>query len=127
MEKYKAVKCELRSAKTSHAKQLENRFVTNIPEVMWKSLQELTRYKTKSPVPSDADPEMPANLKASLPNFSRGQVQAHTAIPKLSPIPTPFITETNTVRGMFCKLDKNKTAGPDRLIPALPKKTGPSL
>lgn len=54
MEKYKAVKCELEpaisKAKTSYAKKLENTFVTNIPKVMWKSLQEVT----KSPVPSDA-------------------------------------------------------------------------
>ncbi|KAK3539400.1 hypothetical protein QTP70_006298 [Hemibagrus guttatus] len=84
---------EIRVAKRSYAKKLENQFSSNDPASVWKGLKDITNYK----IPSSSTED-----------------EAHE---RQSPPPALRISEDD-VRQIFLKQKRRKAPGPDGVTPA---------
>ncbi|KAK3531508.1 hypothetical protein QTP70_023863 [Hemibagrus guttatus] len=90
---------EIRVAKRSYAKKLENQFSCNDPASVWKGLKDITNYKTPSPS-TEANQQLAEDLNDNPP-----------------PPPALRISEDD-VRQIFLKQKRRKAPGPDGVKPA---------
>ncbi|KAK3508723.1 hypothetical protein QTP70_004266 [Hemibagrus guttatus] len=91
---------EIRVAKRSYAKKLENQFSSNDPASVWKGLKDITNYKTPSPS-TEANQQLAEDLNGNPP----------------PPPPALWISEDD-VRQIFLKQKRRKAPGPDGVTPA---------
>ncbi|KAK3508354.1 hypothetical protein QTP70_022935, partial [Hemibagrus guttatus] len=133
---------EIRVAKRSYAKNLENQLSSNDPASVWKGLKDITNYKTPSPS-TEANQQLAEDLNEFYCRFETAGLTPHApsehlstqpltppATP-LSPRPALRISEDD-VRQIFLKQKKRKSPGPagsfERLVLAYLKNiTGPLL
>ncbi|KAK3525520.1 hypothetical protein QTP86_033934 [Hemibagrus guttatus] len=119
---------EIRVAKRSYAKKLENQFSANDPASVWKGLKDITNYKTPSPS-TEANQQLAEDLNEFYCRFETAGLTPHApsehlstqpltppATP-LSPPPALWISEDD-VRQIFPKQKKRKAPGPDGVTPA---------
>ncbi|KAK3547063.1 hypothetical protein QTP86_009574 [Hemibagrus guttatus] len=119
---------EIRVAKRSYAKKLENQFSANDPVSVWKGLKDITNYKTPSPS-TEANQQLAEDLNEFYCRFETAGLTPHApsehlstqpltppATP-LSPPPALRISE-DYVRQIFLKQKKRKAPGPDGVTPA---------
>ncbi|KAK3518670.1 hypothetical protein QTP70_007158 [Hemibagrus guttatus] len=119
---------EIRVAKRSYAKKLENQFSANDPVSVWKGLKDITNYKTPSPS-TEANQQLAEDLNEFYCRFETAGLTPHApsehlstqpltppATP-LSPPPALQISE-DYVRQIFLKQKKRKAPGPDGVTPA---------
>ncbi|KAK3538473.1 hypothetical protein QTP86_003690 [Hemibagrus guttatus] len=119
---------EIRVAKRSYAKKLENQFSSNDPASVWKGLKDITNYKTPSPSTA-ANQQLAEDLNEFYFRFETAGLTPHVpsenlstqpltppATP-LSPTPALRISEDD-VRQIFLKQKRRKAPGPDSVTPA---------
>ncbi|KAK3509776.1 hypothetical protein QTP70_009986 [Hemibagrus guttatus] len=119
---------EIRVAKRSYAKKLENQFSSNDPASVWKGLKDITNYKTPSPS-TEANQQLAEDLNEFYCRFETAGLTPHApsehlstqpltppATP-LSPPPALRISEDD-VRQIFLKQKRRKAPGPDGVTPA---------
>ncbi|KAK3521127.1 hypothetical protein QTP86_013011 [Hemibagrus guttatus] len=118
---------EIRVAKRSYVKKLENQFSSNDPASVWKGLKDITNYKTPSPS-TEANQQLAEDLNEFYCRFeTAGQTphdpSEHLSTQPLTPPATPLspppahrIIEDD-VRQMFLKQKKRKAPGPDGVTP----------
>ncbi|KAK3551831.1 hypothetical protein QTP70_028999 [Hemibagrus guttatus] len=119
---------EIRVAKRSYAKKLENQFSSNDPASVWKGLKDITNYKTPSPS-TEANQQLAEDLNEFYCRFETAGLTSHApsenlstrpltppATP-LSPPPALRISEDD-VRQIFLKQKRRKAPGPDGVTPA---------
>ncbi|KAK3555538.1 hypothetical protein QTP86_021797, partial [Hemibagrus guttatus] len=119
---------EIRVAKRSYAKKLENQFSANDPASVWKGLKYITNYKTPSPS-TEANQQLAEDLNEFYCRFETAGLTPHApsehlSIQPLTPPATPLspppalrISEDD-VRQIFLKQKKRKAPGPDGVTPA---------
>ncbi|KAK3522700.1 hypothetical protein QTP86_030096, partial [Hemibagrus guttatus] len=119
---------EVRVAKRSYAKKLENQFSSNDPASVWKGLKFITNYKTPSPS-TEANQQLAEDLNEFYCRFETAGLTPHApsehlSIQPLTPPATPLspppalrISEYD-VRQIFLKQKKRKAPGPDGVTPA---------
>ncbi|KAK3556754.1 hypothetical protein QTP70_016697, partial [Hemibagrus guttatus] len=116
---------EIRVAKRSYAKNLENQFSSNVPASVWKGLKDITNYKTPSPS-TEANQKLAEDLNEFYCRFETAGLTPHapsenlstqqlTATP-LSPPPALRISEDD-VRQIFLKQKRRKAPDPDSVTP----------
>ncbi|KAK3507917.1 hypothetical protein QTP70_002915, partial [Hemibagrus guttatus] len=118
---------EIRVAKRSYAKKLENQFSANDPASVWKGLKYITNYKTPSPS-TEANQQLAEDLNEFYCRFETAGLTPHApsehlSIQPLTPPATPLspppalrISEDD-VRQIFLKQKKRKAPGPDGVTP----------
>ncbi|KAK3570721.1 hypothetical protein QTP86_025265 [Hemibagrus guttatus] len=118
---------EIRVAKRSYAKKLENQFSANDPASVWKGLKYITNYKTPSPS-TEANQQLAEDLNEFYCRFETAILTPHApsehlSIQPLTPPATPLspppalrISEDD-VRQIFLKQKKRKAPGPDGVTP----------
>ncbi|KAK3572430.1 hypothetical protein QTP86_032650 [Hemibagrus guttatus] len=118
---------EIRVAKRSYAKKLENQFSANDPASVWKGLKYITNYKTPSPS-TEANQQLAEDLNEFYFRFETAGLTPHApsehlSIQPLTPPATPLspppalrISEDG-VRQIFLKQKKRKAPGPDGVTP----------
>ncbi|KAK3565557.1 hypothetical protein QTP86_012217 [Hemibagrus guttatus] len=118
---------EIRVAKRSYAKKLENQFSANDPASVWKGLKFITNYKTPSPS-TEANQQLAEDLNEFYCRFETAGLTPHApsehlSIQPLTPPATPLspppalrISEDD-VRQIFLKQKKRKAPGPDGVTP----------
>ncbi|KAK3558743.1 hypothetical protein QTP86_028030 [Hemibagrus guttatus] len=119
---------EIRVAKRSYAKKLENQFSSNDPASVWKGLKYITNYKTPSPS-TEANQQLAEDLNEFYCRFETAGLTPHApsehlSIQPLTPPATPLspppalrISEDD-VRQIFLKQKRRKAPGPDGVTPA---------
>ncbi|KAK3508078.1 hypothetical protein QTP70_012392 [Hemibagrus guttatus] len=118
---------EIRVAKRSYAKNLENQFSSNDPASVWKGLRDITNYKTPSPS-TEANQQLTEDLNEIYCRFETAGLTPHAPSEHLStqpPNPPPH-THTHTtlqiseddMRQIFLKQKRRKAPGPDGVTPA---------
>ncbi|KAK3524902.1 hypothetical protein QTP86_011402 [Hemibagrus guttatus] len=118
---------EIRVAKRSYAKNLENQFSSNDPASVWKGLKYITNYKTPSPS-TEANQQLTEDLNEIYCRFETAGLTPHAPSEHLStqpPNPPPH-THTHTtlqiseddMRQIFLKQKRRKAPGPDGVTPA---------
>ncbi|KAK3531709.1 hypothetical protein QTP70_025937 [Hemibagrus guttatus] len=119
---------EIRVAKRSNAKNLENQFSSKDPASVWKGLKDIKNYKTPSPS-TEANQQLAEDLNEFYCRFETAGLTPHTRSENLSTQPltppaTPFspppalrISEDD-VRQIFLKQKRRKAPGPDGVTPA---------
>ncbi|KAK3526833.1 hypothetical protein QTP86_000695 [Hemibagrus guttatus] len=116
---------EIRVAKRSYAKKLENQFSSNDPASVWKGLKYITNYKTPSPS-TETNQQLAEDLNEFYCRFETASLTPHAPsehlsiqplTPPLSPPPALRISEDD-VRQIFLKQKKRKAPGPDGVTPA---------
>ncbi|KAK3535797.1 hypothetical protein QTP70_021110 [Hemibagrus guttatus] len=119
---------EIRVAKRSYAKKLENQFSSNDPASVWKGLKYITNYKTPSPS-TEANQQLAEDLNEFYCRFETASLTPHApsehlSIQPLTPPATPLspppalrISEDD-VRQIFLKQKKRKALGSDGVTPA---------
>ncbi|KAK3507233.1 hypothetical protein QTP70_011916 [Hemibagrus guttatus] len=115
---------EIRVAKRSYAKKLENQFSSNDPASVWKGLKDITNYKTPSPS-TEANQQLAEDLNEFYCRFETAGLTPHApstqpltppATP-LSPPPALRISEDDVCQ-IFLKQKRRKAPGPDGVTPA---------
>ncbi|KAK3550646.1 hypothetical protein QTP70_002344 [Hemibagrus guttatus] len=116
---------EIRVAKRSYAKKLENQFSSNDPASVWKGLKDITNYKT--PFPStEANQQLAEDLNEFYCRFETASLTPHAPSENLNtpskpppppPPPALWISEDD-VRQIFLKQKGRKAPGPDGVTPA---------
>ncbi|KAK3548505.1 hypothetical protein QTP70_013354 [Hemibagrus guttatus] len=119
---------EIRVAKRSYAKKLENQFSSNDPASVWKGLKDISNYKTPSPS-TEANQQLAEDLNEFYCRFETASLTPHApsehlstqpltppATP-LSSLPALWISEDD-VRQIFLKQKRRKAPGPDGVTPA---------
>jgi len=115
---------EIRVAKRTYAKRLEDQFTSNDSTSVWKGLRAITNYKTPSPC-TETNQQLANNLNEFYCRFEpphthsdhlSSQPLTPPAIP-LSPPPALQISEDD-VRQIFRKNKRRKEPGPDGVTPA---------
>ncbi|KAK3525532.1 hypothetical protein QTP86_033961 [Hemibagrus guttatus] len=116
---------EIRVAKRSYAKKLENQFSSNEPASVWKDLKDITNYKTPSPS-TEANQQLAEDLNEFYCRFETAGLTPHAPSENLSTQPltppaTPspaFRISEDDVRQIFLKQKRRKAPGPDGVTPA---------
>ncbi|KAK3558694.1 hypothetical protein QTP86_024504, partial [Hemibagrus guttatus] len=119
---------EIRVAKRSYAKKLENQFSSNDPASVWKGLKDITNYKTPSPS-TEANQQLAEDLNEFYCRFETAGLTPHAPSENLSTQPlTPPATplspplalwiSEDDVRQIFLKQKRRKAPGPDGVTPA---------
>ncbi|KAK3505621.1 hypothetical protein QTP70_021027 [Hemibagrus guttatus] len=122
---------EIRVAKRSYAKKLENQFSSNDPASVWKGLKDITNYKTPSPSTED-NQQLAEDLNEFYCRFETAGLTPHAPSEHLSTQPlTPLATplspppalriSEDDVRQIFLKQKRRKAPGPDGVTPAFLK------
>ncbi|KAI2661094.1 hypothetical protein H4Q32_030126 [Labeo rohita] len=115
---------EIRVAKRTYAKRLENQFTSNKPASVWNGLKAITNYKTPSPS-TEANQQLAEDLNEFYCRFETphtrsdylfSQLLTPPATP-LSPLPAFQISE-DEVHQVFRKNKRRKAPGPDGVTPA---------
>uniref|UniRef100_A0A8C2CQ77 Reverse transcriptase domain-containing protein n=1 Tax=Cyprinus carpio TaxID=7962 RepID=A0A8C2CQ77_CYPCA len=115
---------EIRAAKKTYAKKLEDQFTSNDSTSVWKGLRAITNYKTPSPC-TEANQRLANDLNEFYCRFETPHIHSDhlstqpltpPSIP-LSPPPALQISE-NDVRQVFRKNKRRKAPGPDGVTPA---------
>ncbi|KAL0175519.1 hypothetical protein M9458_027849, partial [Cirrhinus mrigala] len=104
---------EIRVAKRTYAKRLENQFTSNEPASVWKGLKAITNYKTPSPS-TEANQRLAEDLNEFYCRFDTPHTRSDDLF--LQPL-TPPISEDD-VRQVFRKKKRRKAPGPDGVTPA---------
>ncbi|KAK3537446.1 hypothetical protein QTP70_010415 [Hemibagrus guttatus] len=119
---------EIRVAKRSYAKKLENQFSSNDPASVWKGLRDITNYKTPSPSTED-NQQLAEDLNEFYCRFETAGLTPHApsehlSIQPLTPPATPLspppalrISEDDVCQ-IFLKQKRRKAPGPDSVTPA---------
>ncbi|KAK3506639.1 hypothetical protein QTP70_011245 [Hemibagrus guttatus] len=118
---------EIRVAKRSYAKKLENQFSSNDPASVWKGLKDITIYKTPSPS-TEANQQLAEDLNEFYCRFETAGLTPHAPSENLStqplippatnpPPPALWISEDD-VRQILMKQMRRKAPGPDGFTPA---------
>ncbi|KAK3554319.1 hypothetical protein QTP70_020816 [Hemibagrus guttatus] len=119
---------EIRVAKRSYAKKLENQFSSNNPASVWKGLKDITNYKTPSPS-IEANQQLAEDLNEFYCRFETAGLTPHAPSENLSTQPlTPPATPLSSlpalqisevdVRQIFLKQKRRKAPGPEGFTPA---------
>ncbi|KAK3546682.1 hypothetical protein QTP70_031390 [Hemibagrus guttatus] len=119
---------EIRVAKRSYTKKLENQFSSNDPASVWKGLKDITNYKTPSPS-TEANQQLAEDLNEFYCRFETAGLTPHAPSENLSTQPlTPPATplslppalriSEDDVRQIFLKQKRRKAPGPDGVTPA---------
>ncbi|KAK3520762.1 hypothetical protein QTP70_032338 [Hemibagrus guttatus] len=115
---------EIRVAKRSYAKKLENQFSSNDPVSVWKGLKDITNYKTPSPS-TEANHQLVEDLNEFYCRFETASLTPHAPSENLSTQPlTPPATPQalwiieDDVRQIFLKQKRRKAPGPYGVTPA---------
>ncbi|KAK3543486.1 hypothetical protein QTP70_023211, partial [Hemibagrus guttatus] len=122
---------EIRVAKRSYAKKLENQFSANDPASVWKGLKYITNYKTPSPS-TEANQQLAEDLNEFYCRFETAGLTPHApsehlSIQPLTPPATPLSSppalriSEDDVRQIFLKQKKRKAPGPDGVTPVCPR------
>ena len=115
---------EIRAAKKTYAKKLEDQFTSNDSTSVWRGLRAITNYKTPSPC-TEANQRLANDLNEFYCRFETPNTHSdhlptqpltHPAIPPSTP-PALQICEDD-VRQVFKKNKRRKAPGPDGVIPA---------
>ncbi|KAK3573365.1 hypothetical protein QTP86_024123 [Hemibagrus guttatus] len=123
-----ALNKEIRVAKRSYAKKLENQFSSNDPASVWKGLKDITNYKTPSPS-IEANQQLAEDLNEFYCRFETAGLTPHAPSENLSTQPlTPPATPLSSlpalqisevdVRQIFLKQKRRKAPGPEGFTPA---------
>ncbi|KAK3572785.1 hypothetical protein QTP86_007390 [Hemibagrus guttatus] len=118
---------EIRVAKRSYAKKLENQFSSNDPASVWKGLKDITNYKTPSPS-TEANQQLAEDLNEFYCRFETAGLTPHAPSENLStqpltsqqpppPPPALWISEDDVCQ-IFLKQKRRKAPGPDGVTPA---------
>ncbi|KAL0174659.1 hypothetical protein M9458_030627, partial [Cirrhinus mrigala] len=115
---------EIRAAKRTYAKRLEDQFASNDPASVWKGLKAITNYKTPSPS-TEVNQQLAEDLnefycRFETPHTRSDHLLAQPLTPPTnpsSPPPALQISEED-VRQVFRKNKRRKAPGPDGVTPA---------
>ncbi|KAK3526050.1 hypothetical protein QTP70_012885 [Hemibagrus guttatus] len=119
---------EIKVAKRSYAKKLENQFSSNDPASVWKGLKDITNYKTPSPN-TEANQQLAEDLNEFYCKFETTGLTPHAPSEHLStqpltppatlfsPPPALRISEDDVCQ-IFLKQKRRKSPGPDGVTPA---------
>ncbi|KAL0169001.1 hypothetical protein M9458_037223, partial [Cirrhinus mrigala] len=115
---------EIRAAKRTYAKRLEDQFASNDPASVWKGLKAITNYKTPSPS-TEVNQQLAEDLNEFYCRFETPHTHSdHLLTQPLTPPTNPFssppalqISEED-VRQVFRKNKRRKAPGPDGVTPA---------
>ncbi|KAK3534853.1 hypothetical protein QTP86_028549, partial [Hemibagrus guttatus] len=118
---------EIRVAKRSYAKKLENQFSSNDPASVWKGLRDITNYKTPSPS-TEANQQLTEDLNEFYCRFETPGLTPHAPSEHLStqpltpprnpPLPPALRISEDDVRQIFLKQKRRNAPGPDGVTPA---------
>ncbi|KAL0159063.1 hypothetical protein M9458_047139, partial [Cirrhinus mrigala] len=115
---------EIRAAKGTYAKRLEDQFASNDPASVWKGLKAITNYKTPSPS-TEVNQQLAEDLNEFYCRFETPHTRSdHLLTQPLTPPTNPSspppalqISEED-VRQVFRKSKRRKAPGPDGVTPA---------
>ncbi|KAL0153349.1 hypothetical protein M9458_051345 [Cirrhinus mrigala] len=115
---------EIRAAKRTYAKRLEDQFASNDPTSVWKGLKAITNYKTPSPS-TEVNQQLAEDLnefycRFEIPHTRSDHLLTQPLTPPTnpsSPPPALQISEED-VRQVFRKNKRRKAPGPDGVTPA---------
>ncbi|KAK3513325.1 hypothetical protein QTP70_012383 [Hemibagrus guttatus] len=118
---------EIKVAKRSYAKKLENQFSSNDPASVWKGLRDITNYKTPSPS-TEANQQLTEDLNEFYCRFETPGLTPHAPSEHLStqpltpprnpPLPPALRISEDDVRQIFLKQKRRNAPGPDGVTPA---------
>ncbi|KAI2665131.1 RNA-directed DNA polymerase from mobile element jockey [Labeo rohita] len=115
---------EIRAAKRTYAKRLEDQFASNDPASVWKGLKAITNYKTPSPS-TEVNQQLAEDLnefycRFETPHTRSDHLLTQPLTPRTnpsSPPPALQISEED-VRQVFRKNKRRKAPGPDSVTAA---------
>ncbi|KAI2647093.1 RNA-directed DNA polymerase from mobile element jockey [Labeo rohita] len=115
---------EIRAAKRTYAKRLEDQFASNDPTSVWKGLKAITNYKTPSPS-TEVNQQLAEDLnefycRFETPHTRSDHLPTHPLTPPTnpsSPPPALQISEEDVCQ-VFRKNKRRKAPGPDAVTPA---------
>ncbi|KAL0201453.1 hypothetical protein M9458_004640, partial [Cirrhinus mrigala] len=115
---------EIRVAKRTYAKRLEDQFTLNDPSSVWKGLKTITNYRTPPPC-TEATQRLAEDLNEFYCRFETPHTRSDDLFTQplpppatpLSPPPSLQISE-DQVRQVFRKNKRRKAPGPDGVTPA---------
>ena len=115
---------EIRAAKRTYSKKLEDQFTSNDSTSVWKGLRAITNYKTPSPC-TEANQRLANDLNEFYCRFETPHIHSdHLSTQPLTPPAIPLSTppalqiSENDVRQVFRKNKRRKAPGPDGVTPA---------
>ncbi|KAL0181742.1 hypothetical protein M9458_024148, partial [Cirrhinus mrigala] len=115
---------EIRAAKRTYAKRLEDQFASNDPTSVWKGLKAITNYKTPSPS-TEVNQQLAEDLnefycRFKIPHTRSDHLLTQPLTPPTnpsSPPPALQISEEDVCQ-VFRKNKRRKAPGPDGVTPA---------
>ncbi|KAK3550775.1 hypothetical protein QTP70_004920 [Hemibagrus guttatus] len=121
---------EIRVAKRSYAKKLENQFSSNDPASVWKGLKDITNYKTPSPS-TEANQQLAEDLNEFYCRFETASLTPHARSENISTQLTPYPPPPAALRiskddvcQVFLKQKRRKAPGPDGVTPVTGSQIG---
>ncbi|KAL0167324.1 hypothetical protein M9458_039168, partial [Cirrhinus mrigala] len=114
---------EIRAAKRTYAKRLEDQFASNDPASVWKGLKAVTNYKTPSPS-TEVNQQLAEDLNEFYCRFETPHTRSdHPLTQPLTPPTNPFspppaLQTEEDVHQVFRKNKRRKAPGPDGVTPA---------
>uniref|UniRef100_A0A9J7YVU8 Reverse transcriptase domain-containing protein n=1 Tax=Cyprinus carpio carpio TaxID=630221 RepID=A0A9J7YVU8_CYPCA len=115
---------EIRAAKRTYSKKLEDQFTSNDSTSVWKGLRAITNYKTPSPC-TEANQRLANDLNEFYCRFETPHIHSdHLSTQPLTPPTIPLSTppalqiSENDVCQVFRKNKRRKAPGPDGVTPA---------
>uniref|UniRef100_A0A8C1D980 Reverse transcriptase domain-containing protein n=1 Tax=Cyprinus carpio carpio TaxID=630221 RepID=A0A8C1D980_CYPCA len=115
---------EIRAAKRTYSKKLEDQFTSKDSTSVWKGLRAITNYKTPAPC-TEANQRLANDLTEFYCRFETPHIHSdHLSTQPLTPpaiplsIPPALQISENDVRQVFRKNKRRKAPGPDGVTPA---------
>ncbi len=115
---------EIRVAKRTYAKKLEDQFTSNDSASVWKGLKAITKYRTLSPS-TEVNQQLAEDLndfycRFESPHTRPDHLSTQPLTPPATPLsPTPVLQiSEDDVRQVFRKNKRRKAPGPDGVTPA---------
>ncbi|KAL0173659.1 hypothetical protein M9458_029627, partial [Cirrhinus mrigala] len=115
---------EIRAAKRTYAKRLEDQFASNDPASVWKGLKAITNYKTPTPS-TEVNQQLAEDLnefycRFEIPHTRSDHLLTQPLTPPTNPSSPPPALQISEdeVRQVFRKNKRRKAPGPDSVTPA---------